>query len=368
MERAFKPFVGIAGSASDNDERALLGRCHRVVANLVNELLGRGYGIVTTVGEGKRLKADEPMSDCVFYWTILQEVASFAASDKNRPSFKKPLLRVVASQKAMDAIPKERASLWSELLNGELVELLPLNTTWNAHAYIRHHLAQAGDALVVLGGGEGVEHLASLYAERGRPVIPLDAPLSSFRGDGDGGAVRLNQKAMKNPELFVWARDEVARFPGELRMLSIKDEAAPLDRVAQKLSDFLDRLTVPRVVLICGHPSVDEPLIRDIVRPVLDGLHAQVRDPALDELHYADLVVGDIGGLDADGWIKLGHARGRGICCVLVGRERANHPRGLDVWVSEEGESTEQQRAKFREYLLKAWSRRELVVQRRELL
>ena len=68
-----------------------------------------------------------------------------------------------------------------------------------AAAFLRQRQAVFGDALVILGGGTGVEHSADMYLSRRKPVVPLDLALGASRDDGTGGAVKLAKEARAEP-------------------------------------------------------------------------------------------------------------------------------------------------------------------------
>ena len=64
-------------------------------------------------------------------------------------------------------------------------------------------LAKFSDAIILIGGGEGVEHLAQLNAVHNKPVLPLDIPVGSSCDDGRGGASYLYESFVSNPEKFI---------------------------------------------------------------------------------------------------------------------------------------------------------------------
>ena len=72
-----------------------------------------------------------------------------------------------------------------------------------AAALLRQRQAAFGDALVILGGGTGVEHSADLYMSRRKPVVPFDLAIGASREDGTGGAPRLAKQARAEPNRFL---------------------------------------------------------------------------------------------------------------------------------------------------------------------
>ena len=47
-----------------------------------------------------------------------------------------------------------------------------IESGWSAGAIVRPRLAQLGDILVGISGGQGLEQLAIEYSAKGKPVIP----------------------------------------------------------------------------------------------------------------------------------------------------------------------------------------------------
>ena len=70
-------------------------------------------------------------------------------------------------------MPDHRRPVLDALLAAGALDLRVLPEGWRSGALIRVEQANAGDVLLTLGGGAGVEHLANLYAQSGRSIIPL---------------------------------------------------------------------------------------------------------------------------------------------------------------------------------------------------
>src|SRR5258705_8455616 len=120
-----------------------------------------------------------------------------------------------------------------------------------AAALLRQRQAVFGDALVILGGGTGVEHSANLYLQRKKPVVPLDLPLGASRDDGTGGAARLAKEARSEPTRFFrfdpsFANTESAALAG---IATRAGSAAPVE-VAQRLAGLLCKLALPSVFFV----------------------------------------------------------------------------------------------------------------------
>lgn len=323
-------FVGIDGSVSDKADVELVRRCHRAVRCVTRGILKAGGGVVVSMGAEDCLVADDPETARVFYWTVLDEVSRFV---KERlgvgSSFEHPVAKIVCSQKARDEkTPPVREVQVQELLKARALVLKPLKANWNAGAYIREHQAREGDALVVLGGGEGVEHLASLYVERNCPVIPLDPKLGGYNNDGNGGAAALHSLARSKPARFV--EHEPARLPSELDLLSLQRSGTDPSIVADELVNLLERVVLPRAFFVrLLNPAVSEYVavdnfFSDIVAPCVHELGYQADQigarPGSDgflnreifqRLHGAAVVVADLTALRNNNFLELGYALGR---------------------------------------------------------
>jgi hypothetical protein len=353
-------FVAIAGSVNAEADVELVRRCHRAVRALTRGILNAGGGVVAALGAEDRLVAHDPDTSRVFYWTVLDEVHRFV---KERlgigDSFERPVVKIVCSQKARDEqVPPEREPQLRELLGARALIMQPLKANWNAGAYVREHQAREGDALVVLGGGEGVEHLASLYIERNRPVIPLDPKLGAYFNDGNGGASALHRLARSKPGRFV--DHEPERLPSELDLLSLQRSGADPNVVADGLVSLLKRVIVPRAFFIRllnaavpEYVAVDN-FFSDVVTPSVHeiGYHADTigARPGTDgflnreifqRLHGASVVVADLTALRNNNFLELGYALGRPHKTIITAMEGTSLPfdssaMSVHFWVKEQ--------------------------------
>ncbi len=340
-----KHFIDIAGSAADAADPSLLRRTHLTIRKLTRLILVKEGGLVTTVGGEPRLEPGDADTAQVFRWTILEEIAAFLRDAANTGTPSRTVAKVVASDKALAAVPAERKALWEMLIHSGQIELQPTNYAWNAGAYLREHEARVGDALVVLGGGEGVEHLASLYVERGRPVIPLDAPVGAFSGDGRGGATTLFAEACSKPERFVLDPDHARSLPTALRRVSLREPDAEPSNVAEKLATLLDRVVVFRAFFIRllndqvpEYLDVDRffsevvtPCVRDFgyeedqigLRPASEAL---INREIFERLHYAGVVIADLTALRHNNFLELGYALARPLKTIITAKSGTQLP------------------------------------------
>jgi hypothetical protein len=338
-------FINIAGSTAKDADAQLVKRCHAVVRELTRALLKEGAGLVTTVGPDERIDPESADTACVFYWTILEEVDAFRRdSGLVGGTPRDPLVKAVCSRKAVENIPDHRRELWTRLLETGALVVQKLTARWSAGAYVRQQQARVGDAAVLLGGGQGVEHLAALFAERGRTVIPIDAKIGAFSDDGHG-APALFEAAFSYPERFVLDPKSAQSLPTLLHGISFTQSRAEPAVMAQKLVALLEKVISPRVFYIrllnesVPEYGIVESFFTDVVTPSVrelgfteDQIGLKVSTEAFidreifERLHYADVVIADITSLRPNTFLELGYALGRPLPTLITARKETPLP------------------------------------------
>lgn len=233
----------IAGSANRNTDVARIAQAHEIVRRLVRAALREGTTLVMQAGPEPRVDAADPSSSAlVFDWTIAEEVQGCLGDGTAKVSAHgERLVFAVSSEKAEADMPLSRRALWHALLDSGAVRLEHIRPGSRSGATMRVLQAREGNVLVTLGGGAGVEHLAGLYAARGRPIVPLDAQLGASRNDGTLGGEGLARLALAEPTRFFRLR-----VPGveAARLLTIStrggesDPAEVADRLIALLADL----------------------------------------------------------------------------------------------------------------------------------
>ncbi len=325
--------VQIAGSAGAETTLDLLGTAHDVVTEVVRGVLERGDGLVLAAGkEPRRDGATDGREALVFDWTALEAAHAFIQSGRaTSKAVDQPPILIVTSEKAETEIPVSRKPLWQDLLRSGAMGVHYIQAGSRAAALIRERQARLGDVLLILGGGAGVEHLADLYGNARRSVIPLDLPLGASRSDGLGGASRIAQLARAEPERFIQFRPEFRAQAGTLlARLGTNGGSAPADEIAANVLTMLAAVERPNVfyVRLLNPARADfanvETFFREVVDPVVAdlgyeriemGTNASRRGfmnvEIFESLHYAAAVVVDVTGLRANCFIELGYALGR---------------------------------------------------------
>lgn len=201
MESLRQTVVQIAGSISKDTDFNLIRFSHTVVKHLTYLFLENGYVVMTTVGSEDNIKdSHSDSSSLVFYWDILETTYEYANSF---PKVSRNLAIVVSSEKLESEIPFNRQAMWKELLDKHIIRVIRIKPGWNAGAYKRQIQERYSDGLVTLGGGEGTEHLISIFSSNGKLVLPLDIPLGSPFKDGIGGSPMISRFEVSNPADFI---------------------------------------------------------------------------------------------------------------------------------------------------------------------
>ena len=324
--------VQISGSANAKTDPALIGYAHEVVRGLVKGVLGAGGGIVVGLGREPRPEgaaADAP--SLLFDWTALETAAELIKSGLNIWPTKYGLPIVVAtSEKAESEIPEDRRGLYDTLLKNGLLQVESIMPGSRAAAFLRQRQAAFGDALVILGGGTGVEHSAGLYLQRHKPVVPLDLPLGASRNDGTGGALRLSKEARSEPTCFfrfapTFANTESAALAG----IATRNGTVPPADISGNVTGLLCKFARPTAfyvrLLNPDHAKFNavESFFREIVDPMVQeaGLsrveigtdkseHAFMNVAIFESLHFSSMAIVDVTGERPNCFIELGYALG----------------------------------------------------------
>lgn len=261
----------IAGSASSSCDAELLSKAHAFVAALSCEIVKSGSGIVTGFGE-------EPIGDhgiaCTFDWTVIDSVVNEVGSKDNWPHERKQRFITVGSQAALERIPEGRKGVWDTFKVRTDAKIVLSPPGWRMAGIIREQQLEYGDVLLVIGGGAGVEHLARMYLDSGKPVIPISVDMSSFHGDGTGGSSRLHSIALSEPQSFFQLRDGVGSGSGRLLDVRLTAETDP-EELAAAISILIGDLRNPKAFYVrLMDPRVSEfedveRFFREVVDPVM---------------------------------------------------------------------------------------------------
>ena len=340
--------IHIAGSASAHTDTGLVQYAHEIVRQLVLNVLVAGGGIVASVGKEPRSPGSAPDSpSLIFDWTALEAAAGCVRNGSLLwpANFGLPIV-LVSSEKSESEIPENRRPLYEFLLGSGKVRVESIMAGSRAAVFLRQRQAQFGDALVVLGGGTGVEHSADLYMARRRPVLPLDLALGASRDDGTGGALRLSKQSRAEPNRFLRFVPAHAGTEGAaLSSIGTRDGNVASEEIAKRISTILSKVARPDAfyvrLLRPDHAKFDavESFFRDVVDPVVGeaGLnriemgtdrteHAFMNVAIFESLHFSSLVIVDVTGERPNCFIELGYALGNPNRVLVTAEEGTNLP------------------------------------------
>ncbi len=322
--------VQIAGSASGKTDPALIGYAHEVVSNLVKGVMAAGGGIVVGIGREPRPDGSAPDApSLLFDWTALEAAAECLKQGFRAwpTEFGLPIV-VASSEKAVSEIPDDRRPLYEELLRSGMLHVESIMPGSRAAVFLRQRQAIFGDALVILGGGSGVEHSADLYLSRRKPVVPIDLALGASRDDGTGGAMRLAKEARSEPARFFRFSPAFANTEGAaLAQIATRNGAAAASDVANRTVSLLTKIARPAAfyvrLLNPEHAKFKavESFFRDVVDPVVDeaGMrriemgadkneYAFMNVAIFESLHFSSVAMVDVTGERPNCFIELGYA------------------------------------------------------------
>lgn len=308
----------IAGSASEATDAEALRTAHAIVGQTAGELTRRGATFVIPIDAEPRQKSGERLP-ITFDWTVLEAVWE-ARDAKTRPPAAEPLIVAVTTVKGLGQVPPDRKTLWQDVLDSGDVNVVSLGDM-NSGALRRRAEADHAQALIALGGGEGVRHLADLLHSAGHPVLPL----GSLIGRETEGANLLALLARTRPADFfeIDSRTEAA-FLRTSNHLPNDPQAA-----ATSVVELISRLAPPTAfavrLLNPENPSYAEveAYFTEVVEPVAESAgyrvitagrgtpaHAFMNVEIFERLHGSDLTIADLTENRANCYLELGYALG----------------------------------------------------------
>ena len=381
--------IHIAGSASPEISPALLRYGHVLIESLVRILVEQGASFLVGVGREPRMEGKPEALPIIFDWTVISTINSCLKSGiAIPPGWQGKGLITVATQKSDEQIPNDRREVWQELLTRGAVQVEYIEPGWASGAVRRERLAELGDVLILVSGGEGVEHLAREYALKGKPVLPIDLALGSSTGDGTGGASRLAGKMLAHPDRF-FRLSRPSDAGALLAKMATQSGKSPSEQVAKAMVSLIEAIepaTAFYIRLLAPdqneYPIVEQ-FFRNVVDPLIrelrytktemglsDSTHAWMNAQIFDNLHNCVVAVADLTGLRSDCLIELGYALGRSRRIILTAKKGTVLPfdsKMLECFFWEDGIADDERLKQLKEYWHRNISRPQLV-EPREIL
>lgn len=343
--------IHIAGSASDATESSLIEYGHDFIKSLVYDLLKEGGRILIQVGKEPSKNESGVYVPLVFDWTVLAVIYEYLSNNEMDFTSKKekPIITVV-KQNFEESIPGNRRDLWKGLKEKGAVQIEFLEEGWSSGAVRRIRMSEYGDILIILSGGEGVEHLAEEYNRHNKPIIPLDLYLGANKNDGSGGASKLFSRMLHDFKPFFTLENPT--LAGELFLrMKTKNGSTPFDTVVDGVLALIRNIIPPTVFYVrlmgkdVGDYGVVENYFRKVVDPFFKGKGYSVKEMGVQEasnswmnvdifesLHRAAIVVVDLTGLRPNCLIELGYALGRPLKIILSAKKDCDLPFDIEMY------------------------------------
>lgn len=362
--------IHIAGSVSEDVSvatEAIVREAREFVELLVAELVDRGATFVVPVDDEKTRGTDDlPICFDWLVWKVLAECAG-----RRPPNATTPFAVAVRHHKNEGQVPPEMAALWQRMRDSEHVEIRDVGH-WNMQAKRMDAQAERGDILIAIGGGDGVLYLANRYHDAGKPVVPLNAPVTP-KGSGarrlfdDIGMAQFHANRLFRPTNKRTAHEWLAT-------VDFGNTGLTTERRVAKVVDLLEELELPQAFAVrlmdkehTDWVGVDD-TFREVILPVVEqekGHKVVVVDGSqpfdqptiereiFEKLHRAQLVLADLTGLRPNCLVELGYALGRGLPTLVSARAGEQMPfdiRGVPIYFWRPNDSVEDRQAGFRRY------------------
>jgi hypothetical protein len=362
--------IHIVGSAHPDSDQVKLTYVHNLIAKLTTALIDKGATFVIPFSKEPLLRDRENGPSIIFDWTVSEKAYEALCSGSalaNGPNGR--FVATIATSKTDSNIPESRRSIYEGLRDKLALSMEVLNPGWTAGAIHRERLAQLGDILIGVSGGQGVEHLAVEYSSKGKPVIPLDIKIGSSQNDGSGGAGRLFEKALATPNDFFRVEDGESAA-NLLDRTRTRDCTADTDKVVTAIIDLLQKLLPPRVFYVrLLNPDISEnasvekffrgtvdPFVKELgYEPLQMGIgkneFAWMNKAIFDSLHHSSVVLVDVTAQRPNCFMELGYALGNIQRVILTARKDtriAFDVSALEAFQWEETEDPSKQLERFR--------------------
>lgn len=363
--------VGDPNIAKPEDVNA----ARKLVSELVGALVKRGATFVVPVDAEPTRPDGFPIC---FDWLIWETLmSSLHLQPKGVPA---PLAVAIQHHKTEDQIPTDKIELWDALRSSALIRIENA-AFWNMSSKRMEAQAKYGDILITLGGTEGVLHLANLYHDAGKPVIPLNMPLcpenAGSRRLYDFGMISSNSSRFfqisEGGSPHDWlnrirfpARQEVSERVENLVELLVSLERPRAFAVRllndeheefRAVQDFFNNVVEPIMTTEFGYQLT-----------VIDGKqsyeHSRIDQEIFAKLHRSSVVIADLTGGRPNCFLELGYALGRGLPTIVTARSGSQTPFDITTFAGlrwNEQSTTEEQRRAFREHWQAVRSRPSLV-------
>lgn len=362
--------IHIVGSADRETEYSKLVYAHALVSSLTTALADQGANFLVPFGREPRLNDETNAPSIIFDWTVAESVYQILVAGRTKPSGPNGrLVATLATSRTNEQIPETRRQMYEDLRVRGAITTEFIEPGWNAGAIRRQRLAEIGDIMIGLSGGEGVEHLAIEYSSRGKTVVPMDLQLGASQRDGSGGAARLFERACANPADFLHV-DASESATDLLDRTRTRNGTAKVSDVVSSVVRLLQALVSPRVFYVrllndtfAEYSSVEnffrntaDSLVKELgYEPLQMGLgtneFAWMNEAIFHSLHHSSVVLVDLTGLRPNCFMELGYALGNKQKVIITVRDDTTIPFdafALEAFRWKDSENSAQRLERFR--------------------
>lgn len=347
------------------------------IVELTKQLLRNGATFVVPIDSFPVRDDDEPIC---FDWLIVETIAQNLAIRPDHASNASPLIVGVQHHKNEEQIPPQFRNMWETLKQNTGLLAIENAGHWNMNSKRLELQALHGDILITFGGDEGVLHLANLYHEAGKPVVPLNLPLTPE----NRGSLKLWERALSSVETERFFRVvEGSSSHALINRLNFSSHTQNNAKVST-LIDVLGQLRRPTVfavrLLNDSHPqfkAVDD-FFLGVIKPVVedelgfelvtvngaDNTEPFINQEIFNSLHRSSVAVVDVTGERPNCFIEMGYALGRGLPTMVTAEKSTVLPfdtKPVPTFPWGETETIELRREGFRKYWRANIGRRRIV-------
>lgn len=362
------PKIGEASTADAN-------RAREFVEHLVKCLLKCGATFVLPVDAEKRRDDGVPFCFDWLIWTTIGKNLHLCPTGAPPP-----LAIAVKHHKNEEQIPDEHMEFWDAFGVSDHVNV-DSAAHWNMNSKRMEVQARHGDILIAVGGGEGVLFLANAYHDAGKPVIPVDFPVSTA-GSGthklcefaatNGNASRLF-KTVDEASSLTWLNRITPSSRSDIK--EVVERVVNLLNVLERPTAFAVRLLNPDVAEFAAVQEFFEVVVKPVVEEeygyrlvVVDGKQAveasRIDQDIFTKLRRGSLVIADLTGSRPNCFLELGYALGRNARTIVTARDGTSPPFDIATYAAHIWKDSGDlfgRRAEFRAHLISVKDRPPIV-------
>ena len=362
--------IHIAGSISNDPSvapKAEVKRAREFIKLLVPCLVERGATFVLPIDDEKTREADS-LPIC-FDWLVLRILDQ--CIDSRPANAQEPYAIAVQHHKTEGQVPAELTSLWQRFRDSGHVDIRNVGH-WNMYSKRMEAQASHGDILITLGGKDGVLNLANLYHDAGKPVVPLNIPITP---KGTGAQKLFDDIGLSqfNSNRLFRARGGRTAY-GWMGKVDFKSGGRTSEQQMEIVLELLDNLEAPQAFVVRlmndkhnSHSAVEK-LFSHVISPVVEEEYGYrivvvdgsqpyesptIQQDIFEKLHRSRLALVDLTGIRPNCLIELGYALGRGLPTMVLAQEGERVPfdvQGIPIHYWKSGDPVSEQKESFRKH------------------